>query len=421
MKQLLDQLATEYEFLVNNRTKLENDCTKLKDYIDSQITQIQSLNNDFEKLRQEFLKRGGTQLMKQVQDPAPTEAEQHAEEEQTTQDWELITLAAPENILKPYIISLIAEILDISVICSTSFSPNGTFIAIGSDKTIRVYNIEKDTFQFQETIETNETDPSISHIRSISWIGNDKIIVCHGGDSHIRVYDIYEKKLCNDFTTGEGGVFQVLVSNNNKYISAITGDGSLVIFSMDDFTEIARMKRTAVESDEEVIAVSMAISLDDKIIAVGYSDYHIVLWDVETHQQLLDNKCHSDGIQAIKFIPNSNRLATASLDFTIKIWEMNKTDDGKIDFQMWKSIDGHENFVLTLAVDAKGEWLLSGSKDMSARLIDLKTGEMIYNIKGHANSIISVDFNKAGNLFCTGSGDKSVKIWSFTPEETGEI
>ncbi|KAH0791140.1 Transcriptional repressor tup11-related protein [Histomonas meleagridis] len=412
MKQLLEQLASEYELLVNNRTKLENDCNRLKDYIDSQVTQIQSLNNDFEKLRQDFIQKGGEQLLKQSGETS----DHQNEEEQTTQDWELTTLAPPKSIRKPYIISLIAEILDVSVICSTAFSPDGTYIAIGSDKAIRVYDIEKDTFQFQETIE-NETE--VSHIRSISWAGNDTVVSC-GEDGHIRVYQIIENKLLKDFVAAEGGVFQVQVTNDNKFIAALTNDGSLVLFSMEDFSEISRMKKPTNEGEEEAIAVSMTISPDDKIIAVSYNDFSLVLWDKEKKEILTSKKCHDDSIQSIVFIPNSNRIATGSLDCTIKIWEVQQ-EEGKFELELYKLIKGHDDFVLSLAVDNKGEWLLSGSKDMTARLIDLSNCQMIYGIKGHTNSVISVGFNKSSSLFCTGSGDRSVKIWSFNPEETEEI
>ena len=58
LQNLFDQLTTEYEYLSNNRLKLESDCKKLQEYIEDQVNQIKKINTDFEKLRQDYVHRG---------------------------------------------------------------------------------------------------------------------------------------------------------------------------------------------------------------------------------------------------------------------------------------------------------------------------------------------------------------------------
>jgi WD40 repeat protein len=76
--------------------------------------------------------------------------------------------------------------------------------------------------------------------------------------------------------------------------------------------------------------------------------------------------------------------------------------------------------VLLLAVDWIGDLILSGSKDLTARISSISSGQMLYTVKGHTNSIITVAYNSRRNMFCTGSGDRSVKIWSIIAEDVND-
>lgn len=628
LRNLFDQLTTEYEYLSNNRLKLEADCKKLQEYIEDQINQIKQINTDFEKLRNEFIQRGSEsskvfnegvtpyrdnqneqnsaymqqnsafqqqQLIQQQnignnasmqsnqmttqnqgmpiigsQQPQSqytneqySQQQQQIPEQQIQEDdpdpgFELSTLVSADQIHDPIIISLFAEILDTSVICSTEFSPDGTSLAIGSDKMLRVYNIENDRFLVEKTIANPSDDYSSdkhNYVRSIIWTSDGNTIICGSEDSKIRSFDLTKPsddgnssdigKLTHCFEAGNGEVFQLQISKDNSFFASVTSDGSLTIYSLDSsvvnendsnylqYQILAVLTRSNDDPSKTIAATSLSISYDDKLIAVGYTDTSVVIWDVETKTPIVEQKCHSKDIYTLKFLPNG-RLVTASLDTTIKIWDVSisektitkevevivqtpnesqeenndnqnndndnenkeeekpnenenqddqtpqKTEESKVDTEMkeeteqnksenesnqteevqkqendenendtnqsqnetetndenrnketevvtsiikegkldlYREITGHTDFVLSLAVDPSGTWLLSGSKDLTARLTNLDDSVMVYSIKAHTNSIITVCFNPNGKMFCTGSGDKSVKFWSINPEE----
>ena len=640
LQNLFDQLTTEYEYLSNNRLKLESDCKKLQEYIEDQVNQIKKINTDFEKLRQDYVHRGSDsskamndiptsyggisnsslndqnsaymqqnpsyqqqqQLIKQQNNPngipitsdqIPTQNQgmqiigsqqpqsqyindqyaqqqqqmpnQQYQEEDQDQGWELATLVSADQIRTPMIISLFAEILDTSVICSTEFSPDGTCLAIGSDKMLRVYNIENDNFLLEKAIcnPSDENDDSThNYVRSIIWTSDGNTIICGSEDSKIRSFDLSNSdensndpssngKMSHCFEAGNGDVFQLQISKDDSFFAAVTSDGCLTIYSLNSSVEnendkdylqyktLAVLERSNDDSSASIAATSLSISFDNQLIAVGYSDAKVVIWDVETGAPIAEQKCHSKDIYALKFLPDG-RLVTASLDSTIKIWNINigerviteeatlddpsqnqqqeenendNNDDEKenadnednndqqppedqenhendqqqqeqepekeegnenetekknevenqqqttenneneavdnknetnqqtemneivaepndqnepqkvttvvkeAELILWREIAGHTDFVLSLAIDPTGTWLLSGSKDLTIRLTNLEEGVMVYSIKAHKNSIIAVCFNPSGRMFCTGSGDKYVKIWSISPEE----
>jgi len=422
LRELFDRLIQQYEYLSENRTKLEGDCTKLREYIDSQVQQIQSLNSDFEKLRQDYVQRRGqidarlameSEARRQPAPPPPPApaAQQSAPvDEQPEQEWSVDTIGSPE---KPLIISLLAEIVDVSVICSTAFSPDGTCLAIGSDKTLRIYNIEKDTFLFEHTLEDAD-ESTTNHIRSIAWTSDNATLLCGGEDGKVRAFSIgADPSPRRKLDVGGGEVFQVAISSDNSYFAAASGDGVVSLFGMSDFELIGKLQ---CDADQPPVATSVAISLDDKTVAVGYGDLHVRLWDFASRALLVEKSCHSPGVYAVKFVPNSKKLVTASLDATVKIWDVISEGD-TVNLELAASLEGHASFVLSLAVDPTGELVLSGSKDLTACISSIAAGAVLYRVRGHTNSIITVAYNPTGAMFCTGSGDQSVKVWSVIPEE----
>jgi WD40 repeat protein len=423
LRALFESLAAQYEYLSDNRTKLEADCTKLREYIDSQVQQIQSLNADFEKLRQDYVQRRSQMdrlaieaenRRQSVPPPPPAMSPSTTAPEEPEQEWEVEALLPADKIEHPLLITLLAEIVDVSVICSTSFSPDGSCLAIGSDKTLRVYKIDKDDFVFQHNLEEDD-EQGTNHIRSITWTNDNQTVLCGGEDGKVRIFSLTENGLLHTIEVGLGEVFQVAISNSNEYFAAAAGDGVLSLFQFADLEPLGRLQR---DTESPIVATSASISPDDRYIAVGYSDWHIGVWEFATKQLVLTHSAHTLGVYAVKFVPNRPLLLTASLDQTVKIWRWNAGVEGKEpNVELQTCLEGHSSYVLSLAIDPTGDLILSGSKDLTARISSISAGAMLYKVKGHTNSIISVAYNSKGNMFCTGSGDRSVKIWSITAEE----
>jgi hypothetical protein len=409
LRSLFEALCSQYESLSDNKSKLEASCAKLRECIDVQVQQIQSLNTEFEKLRQDFMQRRGERVARMpVDPPPPAPLAQSPPDEPADQDWELESFPASEKLDPPLVISLLAEILDVSVICSTAFSPDGSWLAVGSDKTLRIYDIDKDDFLLQHSLD-DCPQKSTNHIRSIAWTRDSLRLICGGEDGKVRTFSVADAKLRSVTDVGVGEVFQVCIANREDFFAAVSGDGLLSLFRISDSGPIARLKR---DRDSTLVATSVAISTNDRLIAVGYGDYNVALWDSRTHHLLSSTCCHSSGVYAVRFIPHQDRLVTGSLDSTIKIWTILP---GHV-LELQRTLEGHSSYVLSLAIDPTGEFLVSGSKDLTARVSSVSSGALLYSIKAHSNSVITVAFSPAGDRFCTGSGDHSVKIWTLTRE-----
>ena len=459
---MLNELSTEYDKLADRRKKLEDECKVLKDYIEKQVSTIQNITKDIEDFRSEYKKRipagapqsqqqdfstslsaqqtvpqqqrmyqqpGNYQPQPAYQPPVPQSAPEQPQPQETQEQVEeetanLTTLEAEDTITHPCNVSLYAEIIDQSVICSTAFSPDGVDLAIGADKVIRVYNLEQDKFVLQgETVDASSTE-QCNHVRSISWMPDSKRLLCGLEDHSIYVYDVDNdsaeeihkpKKILK---AGDGEVYQVLCFPDGSKFASLS-DGKVQIWDANTYQIIAVYQRPLKEGenkDATIVATSLSLAPNGDILAVGYSDFYVSFWKLSTGEMILEKKCHEDGVYSVLFTPDGKRFITSSLDHTIKLWNITSND-----LELWKTLDKHTEYVLTLAIDPTGQWLLSGSKDMSCIITRLDEGRMLYKLTNHVNSVITVSFNPNGKLFCTGSGDKYVKIWNFLADEADEV
>jgi WD40 repeat protein len=306
-------------------------------------------------------------------------------------------------------------ILNVSVICSTAFSPDGAYLAVGSEKTLGVYKIDIDQFIFKYNLEDCDGRGS-NHIRSIMWTNDNQSVLCGCEDEKVCIFSVPQGALVHTIDVGTGEVLQIALSASNEYFVAGGGDGVLSLYGFSSLSLLSKFQR---ETDAPIIAISAAISPDDRYIAVGYSDCHIGVWDFATKQLVLTHKAHTRGVYAVKFVPNHPLLLTASLDRTVKIWKW-QTGGEAPTVELQKCLEGHSSYVLSLAVDPTGDLILSGSKDLTARISSISSGQMHYTVKGYTNSIITVAYDSRRNMFCTGSGDQSVKIWSILAEDVDD-
>ncbi|EAX95818.1 hypothetical protein TVAG_375270 [Trichomonas vaginalis G3] len=397
-KSLLQDLSREYDELTETRNNLEKDCKALQDQIQNQIQRINDVNEDITKLRAEY--------QEQLQNI------QNAKKDEQQSEGVILYLVDENTIKNPATVSQSVEIRDNSVICATCFSPNGANLAIGSDKVLRVYNFEHDCFVLEAPFADPNTTDSI-YIRSITWTPNSSQVIAGAEDHTIYIFNISQDAAspeksdptpCARISTAGQEVFQVQCFKDGNRLAASLGDGSIQIWNIKTMQKITQLVRSP-----EKPCITISISNDSKIIAAGYSDGFVAFWNLETQSMIFEQNCHSMTVYSCIMLPKYNRIVTSSLDKTVKIWDI--IEGG---LSLWKTLDKHSEYVLSLALDPTENWLISGSKDMTCIITRLDEGRMIYQLKSHENSVITVSFSPLGNMFCSGSGDMYVKIWTFT-------
>ena len=106
------------------------------------------------------------------------------------------------------------------------------------------------------------------------------------------------------------------------------------------------------------------------------------------------------------FSPDGHRLATASADNTVRLWN---ADTGQ---PLGAPLTGHTDAVCGVAFSPDGHRLASASADNTVRLWNADTGQPLgAALTGHTGAVCGVAFSPDGHRLASASGDTTVRIW----------
>jgi WD40 repeat protein len=119
-----------------------------------------------------------------------------------------------------------------------------------------------------------------------------------------------------------------------------------------------------------------------------------------------DSDGHTDKVLSVAFSPDGEKLASASCDTTIKLWNL----DGKL----LRTFKGHKDRVNSVAFNPKHQSMASGSLDDNVIIWDLN-GRILNKLEG--TDVNCVAYSPDGKLLAVGNGDGRIQVWEILNNE----
>jgi WD40 repeat protein/serine/threonine protein kinase len=145
-------------------------------------------------------------------------------------------------------------------------------------------------------------------------------------------------------------------------------------------------------------------SPDGRRLASASWDKTVKVWDAATGQVLLNFQRHTSRVWGVAYSPDGRRLASADGDGTVKVWDAATG-------QVLLTLKGHTNTVFTVRYSPDGRRLASASRDRTVKVWDAATGECLRTLKGHTSWVFGVAYSPDGCRLATAGDDQTVKVW----------
>ncbi|KAG0020582.1 hypothetical protein BGZ80_003953 [Entomortierella chlamydospora] len=144
-------------------------------------------------------------------------------------------------------------------------------------------------------------------------------------------------------------------------------------------------------------------SPDGEMFAVGIQNGDIVLYNTSSWERVRELSGHTMGFHSLSFSAKGDRIISGNGDGTARLWDV-KTSDCIHTLK-------HDSRVICAVYSPKEDRIVSGSWDKTIKVWDVETGNCIQTLQGHAKTINCVAHSPKGSQIASGSWDKTVRLW----------
>jgi len=155
----------------------------------------------------------------------------------------------------------------------------------------------------------------------------------------------------------------------------------------------------------ESAVLKLAWKEDDNLLISGDKDGVVKYWQT-TMNNIKAFQAHDQAVNDISFAPSRTKFATASDDFSVKIWDF-ATGIRE------KNLRGHGFDVKCVSWHPEKGCVISGGKDTEVKVWNPKSGKCVRSIPAHKGVITTVDWHKNGNWFVTSGHDNLLRLWDI--------
>ena len=293
-----------------------------------------------------------------------------------------------------------------------TLSQDGNLVAVvGMDDIVRLWDVRKEAtvqrlFGHQNTV----TD--------IEFFNEDRMLITSSLDRTVRIWEI------------ESGITARVLEGHETGITDITIAGNLLYTASNDHTvrtwELRAERRRGMVSELDLHPRrpnSVAIAPGNDLLAIGFASGELSLHALPSTELLWTRHAHDTNITRMAFDHTGQRLATASFDTELKLWQVSPRTNSLI-----RTYTQHANVINDVVFSPDGRYLATASLGSQLAIsggslnnrgegggqitvIDTETHrERAYS--AHRSEVMSVAFDRSGRQLISSGDDGNTIVWN---------
>lgn len=157
-------------------------------------------------------------------------------------------------------------------------------------------------------------------------------------------------------------------------------------------------------TDPFTMVLSLAVSPDEKIVALGRTNGVIQLWDIAGQKQLDPVLKHERNVWGIAFSPNGEQLA-GTHDKTVVLWH-------RLTGELLRTFP-HPSTVAQVAFDAAGEKLATAAWDGKLRVFECDSGKLERELQIQKDRLSAMKLSPDGRFLVVGGREGKAQVYTF--------
>jgi WD40 repeat protein len=165
---------------------------------------------------------------------------------------------------------------------------------------------------------------------------------------------------------------------------------------------------------------ALAFSPDGLKLATASSDETVKIWDLSNGHEILTYTGHRSGassperkkVRCLAWSPDGKFIASAGMEKNIKIWNASTGKDEQ-------SIPATGDFVSAIALSRDGKHLFTGQLNVPGNptnglfVYETKTGKLVRDLRDFTNRIGTMSLNTEGNILAAGDDNGNVRLFQY--------
>ena len=247
-------------------------------------------------------------------------------------------------------------------------------------------------------------------VNAVALSPDAKTVASGSDDGAVRLWDIGRGKMIDKWMGHSEAVWAVCWDRDGKQVVSVSGsgDGTTRVWDVESGNSetlgpIATTTLDAVFSNNGHVTV---YSPDQTMIATGGRGINV--WDAKTFELLTTLTVAQPACSLVWAVDGKSLISGSHEGGDIITW--NTTTWKQI--ALWPT--EHRHCIHAIAISPNGRILASASVDQTARLWNLENGQPISSPIQHPNSVLCISFSVGGELLATGCSDNNAYTWDIT-------
>ena len=279
-------------------------------------------------------------------------------------------------------------------VSSVTISRNGKYIATAcADKIVRKWELATGSLVAEMTGHS-ETLWAVAITSDMQYIASG------GADKKVLLWDFESTSLVTELEGHTNTVFALVATSDNKILASSSGDMKVILWDLHK-----KCLYRELEGHTDTV-FALTFTADNQTLVSGAGDYTIRIWEVHgTGSTKVET--HTGMIESLSLNSEETMLALGCRDNTVHLWDWKSKT-------CFKKFPGHHtNVVKTVKFFADSNMLISASLDFSVRLWNADEERHEFLLKGHTAAVRCADVSLDGRVVVSVANDLTIRVWDI--------